>query len=102
MEGYMQETKKAYDLYALQFDEKFGDYFKEYVVREAQQFLHHLPGPKIIDLGSGPGNHAFFFHQQGYKVLCLDISERMVALCKQKGLPAEVMDIEKISLSPES
>lgn len=96
--NYKSETRRTYDLYAKIFGQKFGKHFKNFVEKEAELFLKRLPGKKILDLGSGPGNHAAYFKKQGYDVLCIDISEKMIELCRKKGLRAKVVDIEKLDL----
>lgn len=98
MEDYKEETRKTYNKYPELFDEKFGKYFGKEIKDKADFFLEELKGRKIVDLGSGPGNHAEYFKEKGFDVLCVDISEEMVKLCRKKGLKAEVMDIEDLKL----
>ena len=96
------ENKKAYNQYAQKFEEKFKIHVEEYVHKEADIFLTHLLGKEIIDLGSGPGNHALYLQERGYKVLCVDFSEAMLELCKEKGLNTKYMDLEKWDLPDNS
>ncbi|MDO8452675.1 MAG: class I SAM-dependent methyltransferase, partial [bacterium] len=94
---YKTETKKAYDKYAKVFDEKFEIYTTKYITGEIKKFLQTIPkGAKILDIGSGPGNHALRFQQKGFDVTCIDISKSMVEICKQKGLKALQMDFENL------
>ncbi len=95
---YKQETKRTYETYPEVFDKRFQLHFAKHVQPEADIFISHLNGKKIVDLGCGPGNHADYFRQKGLEVLCIDISEEMVRLCKQKGLRAEVIDFENLEL----
>lgn len=99
---YKEELKKAYNQYAKKFDEKFQRRFDDFIRPEADEFLKHLAGKKILDLGSGAGNHAKYFQNKGYNVLCIDLSEEMVNLCGEKGLRAEVMDMENLILPERS
>ncbi len=99
---YKSETRRAYDTYPERFGEYFGDYFKKYLAPTADAFTHFVRGPKILDLGSGGGDHAAYFRDKGLAVHCIDISPEMVRLCREKGLSAEVMDIEDLSLPPQS
>jgi SAM-dependent methyltransferase len=55
----------------------------------------------LLEIGSGPGRDSKFFQEQGLKTVCIDLSPAMVALCKQKGLEAYVMDMAEISF-PEA
>ena len=100
--SYKLENKKAYNLYARKFEEKFKQHFEENVRKEADLFLAHLPGKEIIDVGSGPGNHALYFKEKGGKVLCVDFSESMLQLCAEKGLDIKFMDIEQWDLAENS
>lgn len=102
--GYKEETRKLYNRYAEKLSGKFDAYFREYpIVQElADFFLEQLQGKKILDLGAGNGVHASYFKEKGYDVLCGDISERMVELCREKGLRSEVMDIENMGLKEQS
>jgi SAM-dependent methyltransferase len=102
MEDYKAETKRTYDTYAEEFEQKFKRYFEDHLIPEADQFLSLLTGKKILDLGSGPGVDAEYFHKKGFDVLCVDISEAMIARCKEKGLPAVVMDMEALDFAGQS
>jgi len=95
-------TKQAYNKYAEKFNRTFGDDFETDVIHKADIFLGKLQGNKILDLGSGPGNHAEYFTKKGFNVLCVDISEKMIELCKRKGLKAEITDIEHLTLPAQS
>jgi len=101
---YKSETKRAYDSYAEKFDEHYGNFFEQHFLPTGvpDAFLVHLSGKKILDLGSGPGNHALYFKRKGLDVLCVDISEEMIRLCKEKWLKAEVMDMENLTLPEKS
>ena len=50
----------------------------------------------LLDIGSGPGVDAAFFREQGLDVICIDLSEEMVALCRAKGLEAYEMDFTEL------
>jgi SAM-dependent methyltransferase len=50
-------------------------------------------GLRLMDLGSGPGQHGKFFKDKGLAVTCVDISANMIEACKEKGLDACVMDL---------
>lgn len=99
---YKLENKKTYDLYAEKFEEKFGSHFQQYVKEEADIFRSKLSGKEIVDIGSGPGNHAQYFHDKGFQVLCVDFSGPMLKLCREKGLKTKQMDIEDWKLPENS
>jgi ubiquinone/menaquinone biosynthesis C-methylase UbiE len=101
--AYKEETERMYSKFVAVFAKKFADYFSKHLRKEPGEFLGRIPkGGKILDVGSGSGDHAFFFKNNGYDVLCIDISEEMVRLCREKGLNAEVMDFEEMDFAPES
>lgn len=102
MLNYIEENKNTYETFAKDFDKKFGDFFHKYLEQKADFFLSQLKGKKILDLGSGPGNHANYFRQKGFDVLCLDISEEMLKLCREKGLKTMLMNIENLALEDNS
>lgn len=99
---YKEETREAYNRYSTIFEKKFGEHFELRVKREADLFIRALPGKRIVDLGCGPGNHAEYFAEQGLDVLCVDFSEEMVRICREKGLNAVVMDLEELDLPENS
>ncbi len=93
------ETIATYDAYARVFDQEFEHHLAVYNTDHAERFLAAVgPEGEILDLASGPGNCAAFFVGRGYRVLCGDLSEAMVDLCRLKGLRAERMDLETFSL----
>jgi SAM-dependent methyltransferase len=56
----------------------------------------------LLELGSGPGKDGRYFKDQGFDVLCTDLSPEMVRLCREKGLEARVMDNTNLELPPAS
>jgi ubiquinone/menaquinone biosynthesis C-methylase UbiE len=101
--NYKEETKKTYNQFASDFEEKFTDHFVNGGVKDrADLFIENLNGIKVIDLGCGPGMHTEYFKSKGLDVLCIDFSEKMIEICKSKGLNAEVMDIEDLQLEDNS
>jgi 2-polyprenyl-3-methyl-5-hydroxy-6-metoxy-1,4-benzoquinol methylase len=95
---YKQKNLETYEKYAQQFDEKFSHHFEVYVKDRAEKFITYMVGKRVLDVGAGPGNHAEFFKKKGLDVLAIDISPRMVQICKSKGINAEVHDIENLDL----
>jgi len=100
---YKEETKKVYEKFTLKFAEKFAEYLPKYLLMEIEEFAKKIPGGgKILDIGSGSGDHALFLKNKGFDVFCIDISPEMIELCKEKGLKAKVMDLEKLQFQPKS
>ncbi|MBS3090040.1 class I SAM-dependent methyltransferase [Candidatus Pacearchaeota archaeon] len=95
--------QKVYDAYPDYFDIKFGTYSNNVIRKELDYVSHSLSkGARILDLRSGPGNHAHYFKDCGFDVYCLDFSEAILKKCREKGLKTVKMDFENMSFSPES
>ncbi|MFH1710942.1 MAG: class I SAM-dependent methyltransferase [Nanoarchaeota archaeon] len=97
MENYKEETIKSYNQHAREFSEKFRELTDLKRRHEFSRFTDLLSGKDVLDLGCGSGDHSDYFVKQGLNVTCIDISEEMINLCKEKKLNARVMDIENLS-----
>ena len=95
-------TRKAYDdhtKYFVEFFKERSNPEKRYGLR---RFVELLPkGARVLDVGCGSGDAALYFKEQGFYVECIDFSERMVEVCKQRGLDARVMDMEDMTFEAE-
>lgn len=94
-EYYKKINKTYYDIHASEYQSLVENYV-ERISNEMNSFLNTLNGKKILDLGSGPGRDSLFFKNSGFQPLCVDISEKMTKLCKDKGLTPLIMDIENL------
>ena len=102
MDDYKEITKSYYNKCALEYEEKTKNFVKNYIFNEINLFLQSLTGKKILDLGSGPGRNSLYFKEKGFEPVCIDISEEMIKLCKEKGLNAQTMDIENLEFDDNS
>ena len=103
MVDYKEETLKVYDQFPDYFNEKFDEYLNKYIKNELDSIMLNFPANvKILDVGSGPGNHAAYLNQRGFDVLCLDISEKFLEMCKERGLKTIRMDFENLTFPEES
>lgn len=57
-----------------------------------------IRGGRLLDLGCGPGWVLEAFRSAGFEVLGVDSSREAVRLAREKGLPAEVLDVERDEL----
>jgi ubiquinone/menaquinone biosynthesis C-methylase UbiE len=48
------------------------------------------PGDAVLDIGIGTGLSSFLFYKAGLKVYGVDGSEKMLGICREKGLAAEL------------
>src|SRR5688572_15221693 len=98
----LEDLRLAYDRRAEDRDTADLDPWR---IEERQRFFERLRADgkqTLLDAGSGPGLHANFFHDQGLNVVCIDISEEEVRLCRAKGLTAHVMDFLHLEFAPET
>lgn len=100
--NYKEETVSAYEKHAKNFEESTKDFTLNYKIKCAELFIKSLPGTRILDLGSGPGRDSAFFKEKKLKPICLDISQEMVKLCRQKNLEAVVGDLENLPFQENS
>jgi SAM-dependent methyltransferase len=64
-------------------------------ITERAGFLRRLHGEncrRLLEVGAGTGQDSAFFAGHGLQVVATDLSPKMVACCRQKGLDARVMD----------
>ena len=52
---------------------------------------------KILEIGSGPGNAAEVFQQNGFAIECIDVSPKMIELVRNKGITGRVLDCRELS-----
>jgi SAM-dependent methyltransferase len=87
------DLQKSYDLNAQKRDSAVTE---EWKIEERSKFsslLQQEDKRSLLEIGSGPGRDSKFFQDQGFEVVCIDLSPEMVELCRQKGLAAQVMDM---------
>lgn len=100
---YKRLTIESYDKHASAFAEKFKGLLELHRRDEFGRFMALLgPNKDILDVGCGGGDHAKYFLDLGYRVTGIDISEKMVALSREKGIDARVMDLEAMSFPHQS
>ena len=69
---------------------------------QAESFLSYLPGSSLIlDLGCGSGRDAKNFTERGYKVIGIDLSEKLLAIASKNAPKADfrLMDITDLDFS---
>jgi len=102
MEDYKRRTIESYNKNAKEFSEKFKGLMDLDRREEFQKFMNLIPRKRVLELGCGSGDHAYYFSQKGLDVTCVDLSEEMIKICKEKNLKAYVMDIENLDFEEES
>lgn len=97
-----KNLREAYNKYAQERDTSVLEAWK---IEERSNFLALLLREKrrsLLEIGAGTGRDSKFFLDNGLDPVCIDLSPAMVALCRQKGLTAQVMDISEASFADES
>ena len=64
--------------------------------------LRHEGCQRLLELGAGTGQDSVFFAGHGLRVVATDLSPKMVACCREKGLDARVMDLLHLDFPAES
>jgi len=88
----MENLRESYNRNAVERDKIE---IEEWKIRERNNFVLLLQKENkntILEIGAGTGRDSKYFKEKGFNVICTDISEEMVRLCKKKGLTACVMD----------
>ena len=100
--NYREETLASYEKHAAYFFQYFKGLLDLERRYEFKKFLQLISGKKILDCGCGGGDHSLYFQQQGLDVTGIDISPAMIALCKNKGVQAFLMDMESLTFGSNS
>ncbi len=82
-----EKTIHTYNQMAKEYDEETIDLWDQFPRTFFDIFTERVQG-SVLDVGSGPGRDGLLFKEKGLDVTCLDASEAMVELCKEKGLRA--------------
>ncbi len=67
----------------------------EIIIPLFEKYASDAPGKAVIDIGAGTGCFAQWISNQGFSVLCLDITPEMIERCKQKGLATHLGSIQE-------
>ena len=106
MYDYQQVITMLRSAYSRESAEKRNNAEKEgWKVVERQQFLALLQQEAkttLLEIGAGTGTDSLFFQNNGLRVVCTDLSPAMIALCREKGLEAYMMDFLNLDFAPAS
>lgn len=96
-----KKTIKTYDIQAKEYDAETADFWERFPATFFEKFAELAKG-RVLDVGSGPGRDGLILKKKGFDVVCLDASEAMVKLCRERGLEAVAGDFSKIPFSENS
>ncbi|MEI7028131.1 class I SAM-dependent methyltransferase [Paenibacillus sp. y28] len=94
---WKQHLSAAYDRHACERERMEKQDWKEIERAHFHTRLQQEGAVSLLEIGAGTGRDSLFFAQTGYEVTSSDLSPRMVQLCREKGLQAEVMDFYKMT-----
>jgi SAM-dependent methyltransferase len=96
-----EALRQAYNNFAGERDQAIIAPWK---FKERQSFLQTLieeDKNSILEIGAGTGRDGAYFKDNRFDVVCVDLSDEMVKLCREKGLDARRMDFGKLEFEPE-
>ncbi|MBL4934468.1 class I SAM-dependent methyltransferase [Clostridium sp. YIM B02515] len=73
---------------------------QEWKKSQRDQFLSYVKSENknsLLEIGAGTGNDSQFFMNWGLSVIAIDLSSKMIRLCKEKGIEAYELDFYNIS-----
>jgi SAM-dependent methyltransferase len=94
--------KQAYNKHA---EDREQTKLEPWKFEEREQFLNRITKEgytTLLEIGAGTGRDSLYFQQQGLQVTCIDLTEEMVRLCKEKGLDAQLMDFQHLDFNANS
>jgi len=66
------------------------------------QFVARHCGPRILDLGCGPGGYSALLQRQGFDVIAFDVNENYIRTARDLGVAASIFDGQSIPLPDKS
>ena len=99
MEKIKRQLKKYYDKNVADRDSAKKHDWKLNLRYEILKTMKENKCRSLLELGAGTGQDSLFFMENGLSVTAVDLSEKHVERCKQKGIEAYVMDFSKMSFN---
>jgi len=84
-------TIKTYNLKAKEYDEETVDFWGGFPGGFLDRFAGLVRG-SVLDISSGPGRDGLLLTERGLDITCLDASEAMAKLSRERGLKTVVGD----------
>ncbi|MDX9893403.1 MAG: class I SAM-dependent methyltransferase [Patescibacteria group bacterium] len=96
------KTIDTYNKFAKVYDEETKDFWDNFPGVVIDKFVGLIPGKKIVDLGSGPGQDALLLKARGLEVVCVDASNTMVAMTEKFGFKSVLSDFRDLNFNQNS
>lgn len=97
-----QNIKNSYNAHASLRARQELESWKQQELEFFRSYLKEDVHKRILDVGAGSGQHGKYLSDCGLEVTCIDISPKMIEVCKNKGLEAYVMDFYSIDFPEET
>jgi ubiquinone/menaquinone biosynthesis C-methylase UbiE len=92
MENIKSQLKEYYNKYADYRNRNSKPDWKQEIRQRFIDLLKTNHATTLLEAGAGTGQDSLFFKEMGLDVTTIDLSEKHVELCRQKGPNAFVMD----------
>lgn len=86
---------------AQEYDAETADFWEQFPRTFLDQFVV-ASGTKVLNVGSGPGRDGLLLKNFEKDVVCLDASEEMVKISKERGLESVVADFSLLPFEDQS
>jgi len=96
-----QKTIDTYNQLAKEYDKETADFWERFPKTFINKFIESTHG-RVLDIGSGPGRDGLMLKKCGLDVVCLDASEAMIKISKEKGLDSIVGDFNSLPFPDRS
>jgi len=96
-----EKTINTYNELAEEYDKETADFWDRFPPTIFNKFVKLSKG-KVLDVGSGPGRDGLMLKKAGLDVVCLDASESMIRLSREKGLNSVIGDFMFLPFENES
>ncbi len=90
------QTIDTYNKMAVEYDLETADFWQRFPVTIMHEFINRVKNKKVLDVGSGPGRDGLILKNAGCDITCIDASQAMVDMCKQRGLEAQIADFMQL------
>lgn len=94
-------TVDTYNKAAKQYDVETVDFWDRFPRTFFDKFIN-ISGQKVLDVGSGPGRDGLILQKAGKNVVCLDASEEMIKLSRERGLESVVGNFDNLPFENSS
>lgn len=96
-----RKTIDTYNRSAEAYDEETVDFWERFPRTFLDTFIESS-GPNILDVGSGPGRDGLLLQIAGKRVTCVDASEEMVKMSRERGLETVQADFNGLPFPDQS